>query len=65
MNYYMYSLESIYTTMEIYWTFDDNRERYITLSITHKNSIPKKEYIVCFLRCYKYKNILYKILESV
>ena len=23
-------------------------ERYITLSITHKNSIPKKEYIVCF-----------------
>lgn len=46
MNYYMYSLESIYTTMEICWTFDDTRERDTTLSITHSYFF----IIVCFLR---------------
>ena len=31
----MHPLESIYTTMEIIRTFDDIRERYITLSMPH------------------------------
>ena len=46
MNYYMYSLESIYTTMEVCWTFDDIRERDTTLSITHSfwnNVFSKKD----------------------
>ena len=35
INYYKHSLESIYTAMEFYRTFDDSRERDTILSITH------------------------------
>ena len=55
MNYYMYSLESIYTTMEICWTFDDTRERDTTLSITHSffNSVFSKRCLLFILmHCY-------------
>ena len=42
MNYYMYSLESIYITMEVCWTFDSIRERDTTLSIANSFVLKKK-----------------------